>query len=510
MGRTAHGFFVVPHLLEVMRVPAVIAVVLLALLPAAVALEVATRGALLQGSEEYGPGAWDLGYSGCGVTIAVFDEGIDDEHPWLAGKVVAGVDTTFTEPFWTQANGGNPQPVVGTHGTPVAGMAASHYGMPYFQEADRPDWPEEARLGSAPCAWLVDVQFNDIRGASAGEMVAAFEWAIENVENDWGDQDPSNDGIEIITMSWSPEDETDGTTTVCQAANRAAEAGIIVLGSAGNSGATEQNTLGCPTGADGALSVANTLNQRTITRDDDVITPSSSFGPRTDDGDGDPYEELKPDVAAPGTDVISTNAALGDGSEFEQACLQPDETPGNVGTPAHCSTYFGGTSAATPFVAGTVAVMLQANPDLGLADVREILHQSAEPFPGQEPSFPHLHATYHVQMAYGMLDARKAVAMALTWPGMALGADTDGDSVRDYRDADPRNATVRGVVESTLEAVGGLADSDGDGVVDQDDGAPLDPESTAPTTVGPDGEDTPAGFVALVALAAAVLVRRRM
>jgi subtilisin family serine protease len=483
----------------------------LLLVPMVDALEVATRGAYLQGSDEYGDGAWDMGYYGCGVTIAIFDEGIDDKHPWLDGKVVAGVDTTDTSVFWTAANGGNPQPIVGSHGTPVAGMAGSHYGMPFFAPEDAPDWPADARLGSAPCAWLVDVQFNDISGASAAEMIAAFDWAIENVDNDWEDDIPSNDGIEIITMSWSPEDESDGSTPVCEAANRAAEAGIIVLGSAGNSGGTGENTLGCPTGADGSLSIANTLNQRTVTRDDDVITPSSSFGPRTDDGDANLYEELKPDISAPGTDVISTNSATGDGSEYGVACIQADDIPEQSPTtpPGTCSTYFGGTSAATPFVAGMVAVLLDANKNLTLPDIREILHQTGEPFPGQEPSFPWLHAKYHVQMAYGMLDAKAAVQLALVWPGIELGADTDGDGVRDYRDENPFNATLTGVVAPRLGAAGGAVDSDGDGVVDMFDAAPLDPSISAR---GDDPENTnqesPAiGLVALLGLL--VLVGRR-
>lgn len=471
-----------------MRIQVVLLLLVLLMLPAAQSLEIATRGAYLRESDLYGPGAWDEGYYGCGVTIAIFDEGVDDKHPWLDGKVVAGVDITATQTLWTLANGGNPQPLMGSHGTPVAGMAASHYGQPFFSAGKVPDWVPEARLGSAPCAWLVDVQFNDVTGASSEEMVDAFEWAIANKDNDWGDSDPSNDGIEIITMSWSPEDYTDGQTEVCLAANRAAEAGIIVLGSAGNSGSSGDNTLGCPTGADGALSVANTFNQRTIDRDDDVITPSSSYGPRTDDGDDNPYEELKPDIAAPGTDVISTNSAILDGSEYSVVCLQADE---GVSLPISCSTYFGGTSAATPFVAGFVAVLLDANENLTTADVREILHQTGEPFAGQEPSFPDLHAKYHVQMAYGMLDAKAALALALTWPGMALGADTDGDGVRDYLDVEPYNPKIaewKAMDELQVQAAGGNVDSDGDGMLDAVDPAPLDPNLSSN---GGDSKDTP-------------------
>ncbi len=485
---------------------------LAATLPAASALEVATRGTFLRGSDEYGPGVWDEGYMGCGVTIAIFDNGVDDRHPWLDGKVVAGVDVTATQTLWTLANGGNPQPLVGSHGTPVAGMAASHFGMPFNAPDDRPDWPEEARLGSAPCAWMVDVMFQDIPSmTTSADMVTAFDWAIEHRDHDWGDDDPSNDGIDIITMSWSPNDRTDGSDPVCEAANRAAEAGIIVLGSAGNSGNQEANTLGCPTGADGALSIANAWNHRTITRDDDEIATSSSWGPRTDDGDDDPYEELKPDVAAPGMNVISTNAGVGDGSEYQVLCLEADANP-FLSTPLHCSTYFGGTSAATPFVAGTVAVLLQANPNLTVHDVREILHQSAVPFPGQEPSAPEINAKWHEQYGFGLLDAKAALALALTWPGLELGRDRDSDGVRDYLDAapmDPAIATSR-EVPPTIQPAGGNADSDGDGVPDASDAAPLDPQqSEAPAML--DSADTPGPGLVLVAaaVAAALVVARR-
>jgi hypothetical protein len=144
--------------------------------------------------------------------------------------------------------------------------------------------------------------------------------------------------------------------------------------------------------------------------------------------------------------------------------------------------------------------------------VREILHQTAEPFPGQQPSLPGLNAKWHEQLGYGMLDARAAVGLALRWPGMTLGADTDSDGVRDYLDAAPYNttdATMPDHVPTDLMPAGGEADSDGDGVADADDAAPLDPMRWEAEGAG-EAEDTPVVVVPLViALVAAAAARRR-
>ncbi len=497
-----------------MRRALALLVILLLVAPAVAALNVGTRTVKARESAEYSPGtAYDLGYFGCGVTVAIFDEGVDDKHPHLDGKVVAGVDTTFTQPLWTQANGGNPQPVTGTHGTPVAGLAVSHGGQPFFKPEDRPAWEGDELIGMAPCAWMVDVQFNDIQGASEAEMVAAFDWAIEHKDDTWGDSDPSNDGIEIITMSWSPNDETDGSHPVCQAANRAVAAGIVVLGSAGNSGGVERPDLGCPTGADGAISVANLYNQRTVDRSDDELRASSTWGPRTDDGDDNVYEELKPDIATPGHGVVGPVASRDDGTIYTVAgCGEDSQVSQDIPLGLFsCVAAFSGTSAATPMTAGIVAILLQANGNLTPADVKEILHQSAVPHPDAPPSFPDLNAKYNYTYGYGMADAYAAVRLAETWPGMALGADTDSDGVRDYLDLAPFDPRVTERREPVgVEPAGGQADSDGDGAVDAVDGAPLDPDVASAGKEGPveDDEESPLP-VAVLLLGVLLAVWRR-
>lgn len=502
-----------------MRVLLVVLAALLLAAPAADALNIGARAIQARPSPEYSPQtAWDLGIYGCGVTIAVFDEGVDDRHPLLDGKVVAGVDVTDTAPLQEILFPNNPQPLVGSHGTPVAGLATSHGGTFFTKAADAPEWAEDALVGVAPCAWMVDVMFNDVSGASVAEMVAAFEWAIENKDNTWGDQDASNDGIDLITMSWSPVDGTDGTDDLSKAANRAVEAGIVVLGSMGNSGPDYQ-PWGTPAAADLTLGIAALYDERTVTRDDDHIIDYSTPGPRPDDEDADPYDEMKPDVASPAHNVRGPAASQLDGREYGTVCFGDPSGQAPADPPTDCNTTFGGTSAATPMTAGVVALMLSANGNLTPAEVKEILHQTAEVHPDQVPAFPLLNAKYNVTYGWGMTNAHKAVLMAMQWPGMELGRDIDSDGVRDFLDArpyDPSNRTLKeagaGVQSTTTPTNAPRAgvDTDGDLVPDAEDGAPFDPSSTVAPPPGQAGKDSPAfGAAALGALVCALALALR-
>lgn len=492
------------------RTLAALAVLALTLLPAAQALDIGARALRARPSAEYSPEtAWDAGFYGCGVTIAVFDEGVDDAHPLLDGKVVAGVDVTTTAPLQTILFPGNPQPLQGSHGTPVAGLAGSHGGTFFTSPGQAPEYAPDALVGVAPCAWLVDVMFNDVQGAGEAEMVAAFEWAIANKDNDWGDADASNDGIDLITMSWSPEDGTDGSDPISQAANRAVEAGLVVLGSMGNSGPDYQ-PWGTPAAADLTIGVAALFDERTVTRDDDHFIDYSTPGPRPDDNDGDPYDEMKPDVASPAHNVVGPGSATLDGREYGYACFGHEEPQSAA---LGCETVFGGTSAATPMTAGTVALILQANPGLTPADVKEILHQSAQPHPDQLPQFPELNARYNRTYGWGMTDAYAAVRLAQAWPGLALGKDTDSDGVRDFQDAAPRDPFVRTVVDAPgVQAAtdpSSLVDTDGDGLPDAVDPAPLDPANAEPEP--PAAQESPGLGVGVTAaiVAVAIALRRR-
>ena len=95
--------------------------------------DVQTPSVKAKNSTEYPVGAWDLGVSGHGVNIALTDTGVDNEHPGLSGKFVAGYDAVcyvHSDPQCILAGGreddGSFDPDDGNqHGTACMGMALS-------------------------------------------------------------------------------------------------------------------------------------------------------------------------------------------------------------------------------------------------------------------------------------------------------------------------------------------------------------------------------------------------
>ena len=144
----------------------------------------------------------------------------------------------------------------------------------------------------------------------------------------------------------------------------------------------------------GALQDANSLQHS-----DDIVADYSNEGPRTDDGDSDHFDEMKPSVLGSGSDIVS---ALGD--------------PTTDGKRYH---NINGTSMATPTIAGLCALVRQANPNLTPLQVRDILQNTAEHRTdhGQQPpsaSDPfHLDPNYHPSWGWGEPDAYAAVKEAL-------------------------------------------------------------------------------------------------
>ncbi|MEM6381992.1 MAG: S8 family serine peptidase [Pseudomonadota bacterium] len=110
----------------------------------------------------------------------------------------------------------------------------------------------------------------------------------------------------------------------------------------------------------------------------DKINISSSQGPTRDN-------RHKPDVAAPGTDIVAANGFFGDGDEPWIAMT--------------------GTSMASPYVAGVIGLMLEAEPRLTSAQVNGIIQRTSQPLSG---------ATFDwaTDAGYGVLNARACVEEA--------------------------------------------------------------------------------------------------
>ncbi|MEJ2855899.1 MULTISPECIES: S8 family serine peptidase [unclassified Saccharothrix] len=261
------------------------------------------------------PEAWRAGHTGAGTKVAVLDTGIDVTHPDLADAVVDSAVFVASD---------NTDDHVG-HGTHVA---ATITGAGRYQ-------------GVAPDAKLLNGKVLDDTGwGKESEAIAGMEWAVAA-------------GADVVNMSLGSSRPSDGTDPLSQAVNRlTAETGTLFVVSAGNSG-PGAGTIGSPGAADAALTVG------AVDRDD-ALAEFSSRGPRLGGG------ALKPDLTAPGVDIVAAKARNG-----------------TIGTPAgdgHVA--LSGTSMAAPHVAGAAAVLAGQHPDWTADRLKAALTGSAEPAPG--------------------------------------------------------------------------------------------------------------------------------
>lgn len=343
-------------------------------------LDISAPAVKARESEEYSPNtAWELGYSGKGVTIAILDTGVDDGHPSLNDKFIAGADFVGAAGMVTPKDGSyNPDDDTG-HGTAIAGIAMGTGGN------------DEIYRGIAPEARLIDVRVSLGRG---GNLLSAFEWCMDNRDTDWNNNGEDDyDGIDIVSLSLGGDENSDGTGPACQLLNQMVDMGIVVVVATGNNGPNNDG-LGDIAATDNAITVGNLDIRETINREDDEIHTTSSRGPREDDGDEDQYDELKPDVVAPGTNIMAPDFNL-------------------IGQNSDGYSESGGSSYACPHVSGICALMLEANPELRPKYIKKILHETAEA--KGEPDVPDLSDKYNYAYGFGSVDAYEAVNVAKTY-----------------------------------------------------------------------------------------------
>ena len=145
--------------------------------------DVQTPAVKASNSSDYPVGAWDFGLSGKGVNIAMVDTGVDNEHPGLVGKFVAGYDAVcyvHSDPQCILAGGreddGSFDPDDGNqHGTACMGMASAT-GL----EADG---TQSQFYGSAPDAGLVDIRIGTDVGAGPFENYILEQEFYESAMN---------------------------------------------------------------------------------------------------------------------------------------------------------------------------------------------------------------------------------------------------------------------------------------------------------------------------------------
>lgn len=260
--------------------------------------------------------AWNAGYDGTGVKIAVVDTGVDATHPDLAGKVVA--EQNFSASADAKDRHG--------HGTHVASIAAGTGAK-----------SGGAFKGVAPGAAVLSAKVlgDDGYGDDSG-ILAGMEWAVAQ-------------GAHVVNVSLGGTDRP-GIDPLEAAVNKlSADRGVLFAIAAGNSGASRTGSINSPGSADAALTVG-------AVHDYDAVAEFSSTGPRLGDG------AIKPDVTAPGVDITAA-AATGTGGGADPA--------GYTGK--------SGTSMAAPHAAGAAALLKQQHPGWTGTELKGILAGSAKP-----------------------------------------------------------------------------------------------------------------------------------
>jgi len=341
-------------------------------------LDTSSPGAKARPSGIYSPEtAWDEGYTGTDIVIAILDTGVDDNHESLDGKFVAGVDVSREYSIEGNPDDGN------GHGSHCAGIAMGNGGATDDDGDSEPDYQ-----GTAPDALLVDVKIGTEIGGNLGNaIVRGIEWCRDN-----------KDGydIRVLSISFGSTQGSDGQDATSRAANEAVlEDGLIIVAAAGNAGPNNDG-IPPPASADEVITVGSVDNNESIPRGDDYIADSSNRGPREDDGDEDRIDELKPDLCAPGVSIMSVRySEIGQGN------------PNIQGEYVESS----GTSMACPHITGIIALMLDANPDLSPMEVKQLLRKTAER--RGEPYDPELDKHYSREYGWGIVDAYKVIRAVL-------------------------------------------------------------------------------------------------
>ncbi|TVQ52533.1 MAG: hypothetical protein EA377_09975 [Phycisphaerales bacterium] len=309
------------------------------------------------------PEVWDLGFSGEGILVASLDTGVAGLHPALGNRWRGNHPDYAGNPEWAWfdpvTNTTFPQEFdnFSSHGTHTMGTIVGGA-------------PGDA-VGVAPGAEWIHAAVIDRGGLNqtVTDAIAAFQWLVDPD----GNPNTTSDVPHVCNNSWGvplgagyPQCDDLFWSFI----DNAEAAGVVMLFAAGN-----ESTSGLRIPASRATNEFQNVAIGAVDANNPNL-PLASFsaeGPTACTLDGSPA--IKPDISAPGVQVVSATGSGG------YAALN-------------------GTSMAAPHVAGVVALMRQACPDLSVDEIKQIMYDTAVPLgsPGKNNQF-----------GWGMVDAYEAV-----------------------------------------------------------------------------------------------------
>jgi serine protease AprX len=332
---------------------------------------------LIRGLQSQNSGA---GYSadGAGVRICVCDTGIDTDHIMYSDRI------DFEAGFDFYNDDDDPEDDHG-HGSHVAGIAVGGTGL----IVDLGCEGEEPFQGVAPKATLIGVKIlNRFGGGRDSDIIAGINYCA--------DQSASGGRADVINLSIG----TGGYSGPCShlwavAANNAVAAGVVVVAASGNE--NYANALSSPACGSDVIAVGATYKNDYPNCEDSYNEfpwgNCTDISPSVDDIVCFSNESDYLDVTAPGAVILSAS----------------------TDRRANRFTEMSGTSMAAPHVAGLAALILNADPSLTPAEVRQIIRDGAI---DMGP------AGFDSGYGYGRIDVIRSLALISPCPG---DYDPDGD-----------------------------------------------------------------------------------
>lgn len=281
---------------------------------------------------------------GTGVILCIVDSGIDIDHPGFEGVEIAGWKdfvNEYSEPYDDEG-----------HGTAMAGIIISNNGL----------------IGNARGVSLFVAKAISSDGTGTDQMISeSVDWCVDN-------------SADIISLSLGGAQGFGSgiftTDALEQSVEQALDQGVYIVAAAGNDGENDDGDVESPGSVEDVICVGGITRNGQIWKGSSVGDNDGRFWPNPILPRNNP--DMKPEVVGPGQEV-------------------PILMAGGVSN-ENWWGWSSGTSAATAWVSGSLALLLENNPELqrensqerdSIIEVKELIMDNSNMKEGQNEHDDH-------------------------------------------------------------------------------------------------------------------------